>query len=96
MCDDINVDEVATFDNGYPPIIIANIEPNSRRSEEGYGPNPVRFRDMKRQIKIGSVKYAIISLSVSFSFDYPIQIAPWNLTFLKIPLLILLFSKDSS
>ncbi|CAF4320711.1 unnamed protein product, partial [Rotaria sordida] len=55
LCDAVNVRGLATFDDGYPPIIITDIEPISRRSDEGYASNPVRLRDMKRVIRIGCV-----------------------------------------
>ncbi|CAF1118318.1 unnamed protein product [Rotaria sordida] len=59
LCDAVNVRGLATFDDGYPPIIITDIEPISKRSEEGYASFPVRLRDMKRVIRIGCVKYQL-------------------------------------
>jgi hypothetical protein len=59
ICDRTTISSEAFFDYGHPPIIIANVEPFSKRSDEGYEANPVRLRDMKRIIRIGSVKYVI-------------------------------------
>ncbi|CAF4565775.1 unnamed protein product, partial [Rotaria socialis] len=53
LCDAFNVQEPATFDHGYPPIIIANIPPVIRNTIEGYDIYPGRFRNMKRVIRIG-------------------------------------------
>jgi len=55
MCDAANVHSAANFVNGYPPIIIANIKPLTRRSEEGYEANSVRLRDMKSILSVGHV-----------------------------------------
>jgi len=56
ICDHVTISSVSTFEYGPPLILIANLEPFSKRSEEGYEPNPVRLRDMKKIIKIDSVK----------------------------------------
>lgn len=53
VCDCINVTYPAIFDYGYPPIVIVNIKPLSKRGDEGYNPNPVRLRDVKRILQIG-------------------------------------------
>ncbi|CAF3159980.1 unnamed protein product [Rotaria socialis] len=59
LCDAFNVQEPATFDHGYPPIIIANIPPVIRNTIEGYDIYPGRFRNMKRVIRIGHAKYRL-------------------------------------
>ena len=53
ICDCINITSPAVFDFGYPPIIVVNIKPLSKRGDEGYDPNPVRLRDVKRILQVG-------------------------------------------
>ncbi|CAF3804981.1 unnamed protein product [Rotaria sp. Silwood1] len=59
MCDSVNVQSKATFVYGHPPIVILNIKPFSKRHEEGYEATTVRLRDIKRTIRIGSIKYQL-------------------------------------
>ncbi|CAF4807021.1 unnamed protein product, partial [Rotaria sp. Silwood2] len=55
LCNAKNIPTSATFDYGYPPIIIVGIKSFSRRINEGYRPNPVRLRDLKDTIRISSI-----------------------------------------
>jgi hypothetical protein len=57
MCNSTNVYSLAKVDHDYPAIIIANVKPLARRSDKGYEPHPVRLRDTKSTIGIGSSKY---------------------------------------
>jgi hypothetical protein len=67
ICDCINITHPATFDYGHPPIILVNIKPrSSKRSDEGYDPNPVRLRDLKTVIQVGPFEYAIKMFCILF------------------------------
>ncbi|CAF1491231.1 unnamed protein product [Adineta steineri] len=52
----------ASFECGYPPIVIVNVKPPPRRNVEGYEYYVVRLRDMKQIIRIGYVQYKLCSV----------------------------------
>ncbi|UJR12328.1 hypothetical protein I4U23_016505 [Adineta vaga] len=59
ICDHTTISSVSEFENELPLVLIANLEPFSKRSHESYEPNSVRLRDMRKNIKINSTKYQL-------------------------------------
>ncbi|CAF1135500.1 unnamed protein product [Adineta ricciae] len=59
ICNHTTISSVSQFENEYPLVLIVNLKPFSKRSDEGYEPNPVRLRDMRKSIKINSIRYQL-------------------------------------
>ncbi|UJR12888.1 hypothetical protein I4U23_017062 [Adineta vaga] len=59
ICNHTTISSVSEFENEQPLVLIANLKPFSKRSDEGYEPNPVRLRDMRKSLKINSTRYEL-------------------------------------
>ena len=58
LCGDVNKCLPSVFNHDYPPILVANIKPFSKRDEEDYEATPPHLRDLKRIIRVRCQKYA--------------------------------------